>query len=84
VVCRAFASLADFVAAAGGLMGASTVLAAMKGQRAGLEAEIAALPAGWQADVESVSVPFLPAERHLAWLRPPATGRTATPSPGVA
>lgn len=69
VTCRAFASLADFVDASAGLLGPTTLLAAMKGQRAGLEAEIAALPPDCTAEVEPVQVPFLSAERHLVLIR---------------
>jgi 16S rRNA (guanine527-N7)-methyltransferase len=72
VLCRAFASLADFVDAAAGLTGPRTALVAMKGQRAGIDAEIAALPPGYTVDVEPLQVPFLAAERHLVCLAPPA------------
>ena len=69
VVCRAFASLVDFVDAAAGLTGPSTLLVAMKGQRNGIDAEIAALGAGFTVEVEPLRVPFLPAERHLVLMR---------------
>ena len=69
VLCRAFASLADFVAAARGLVGDATLLVAMKGQRTEIDTELAAMPAGWSADVEPVRVPFLAAERHLVAMR---------------
>ena len=78
VTCRAFASLADFVDAAARLTGPATLLAAMKGQRAGLEAERAALPPGCAVEVEPLRVPFLDAERHLVLIR------RAAPAPGAA
>jgi 16S rRNA (guanine527-N7)-methyltransferase len=74
VICRAFASLVDFVDAAAGLTGPSTLLAAMKGQRHGTDAEIAALGGEFTVEVEPLRVPFLSAERHLVLLRP-APGR---------
>lgn len=76
VTCRAFASLSDFVDAAARLVGPTTWLAAMKGQRAGLDAELAALPPECRAEIEPLRVPFLDAERHLVLIRraPPAPG----------
>ncbi|MFN9774385.1 MAG: 16S rRNA (guanine(527)-N(7))-methyltransferase RsmG [Burkholderiales bacterium] len=76
VTCRAFASLVDFVDAAARLTGPTTLLAAMKGQRAGLDAEAAALPRDCVVEVEPLRVPFLDAERHLVLIRrvAPATG----------
>lgn len=76
VTCRAFASLADFVDAAAGLTGPDTLLAAMKGQRAGLDTERAALPADCVVELEPLRVPFLEAERHLVLIRraAPAAG----------
>lgn len=70
VLCRAFASLADFVDVATGLTGPSTLLVAMKGQRHGIDAELAALGDGFTVEVEPLRVPFLAAERHLVLLRP--------------
>lgn len=61
VISRAFASLADFVALAGHL---APVLWAMKGALP--QAELAALPAGWQlAATTRLTIPGLDAERHL-------------------
>jgi len=76
VTCRAFASLADFVDVAARLVGPATLLAAMKGQRVGLDAERAALPPDCIVEVEPLRVPFLDAERHLVLIRrgPPAAG----------
>ncbi|MEI6547466.1 MAG: 16S rRNA (guanine(527)-N(7))-methyltransferase RsmG, partial [Burkholderiales bacterium] len=65
VICRAFASVVDFVDAAAGLTGRSTLLVAMKGQRAGLETECAELPAHCEVEIEALRVPFLDAQRHL-------------------
>ena len=75
VICRAFASMADFVDAASGLIGPSTLLAAMKGQRAGLESECAELPTHCQVEIEALQVPFLAAQRHLVLIR--HAGRSA-------
>jgi 16S rRNA (guanine527-N7)-methyltransferase len=69
VICRAFASMADFVDAAAGLIGPSTLLVAMKGQRAGLESECAELPAHCEVEIEALQVPFLAAQRHLVIVR---------------
>ncbi len=67
VISRAFASLADFTAAAGHLCSDGGRLLAMKGRFPG--DEIAQLPANWQpAAVESLSVPGLEAERHVVVL----------------
>lgn len=68
ILCRAFASLADFVAGIDALVGPTTIVAAMKGVYP--EAELAELVGGWQlADSERLQVPFLDAERHLLVLR---------------
>jgi 16S rRNA (guanine527-N7)-methyltransferase len=69
VICRAFASLADFVKATAGLVGPDTLLVAMKGQRAECERERAALPADYAVTIEPVQVPFLAAQRHLVLIR---------------
>ncbi|NNF68003.1 MAG: 16S rRNA (guanine(527)-N(7))-methyltransferase RsmG [Gammaproteobacteria bacterium] len=68
VISRAFASLADFAAAAGHLATPDGCLLAMKGRYPG--DEIAQLPATWQPEkVESLTVPNLVAERHVVVLR---------------
>ena len=69
VIARAFASLADFAAAAGPLSAPSGRLLAMKGRRPG--EEMAELPAGYVAEaVEALAVPSLEdAERHLVVIR---------------
>lgn len=69
VLCRAFASLADFVDIATGLTGPDTLLAAMKGQRREIDEELEALPADCTAGVVPIQVPFLDAERHLVLIR---------------
>jgi 16S rRNA (guanine527-N7)-methyltransferase len=69
VTCRAFASLADFIDVAAGLTGPTTLLAAMKGQRGEIDAEVAALPSDCRVTIEPIRVPFLPAERHLVLIR---------------
>ena len=65
VVSRAFATLADFITASTGLIGPQTVVAALKGQRAGIEAECAALPDSCSVDIRPLKVPGLNAQRHL-------------------
>lgn len=67
VISRAFASLADFTAAAGHLSLSGGQLLAMKGRFPG--DEIAQLPADWRATgVETLAVPGLEAERHVVVL----------------
>lgn len=64
VLCRAFAALPDFIGGAGRLLAPGGQVLAMKGKEP--TAEIAALPAGWQAvAVVPVQVPGLDAERHI-------------------
>lgn len=73
ILCRAFASLADFTRGIEALAGPSTIVAAMKGVHP--EHELAELPASWQlAESLGLAVPKLDAERHLLVLRrsPPA------------
>lgn len=68
VVCRAFASLADFATAIDRLVGPHTVIAAMKG--AAPDDEIAALPAHWTVtEVLPLRVPELDAARHLVLMQ---------------
>lgn len=67
VVCRAFASLADFARSCGRLVAPGGRLVAMKGRRP--DEEIAALPAPWRATaVDRVHVPGLDAQRHIVVL----------------
>ncbi len=72
VTSRAFASLADFTRLTRATLAAGGVWMAMKGQRALVEGpERAALPAEVELfHVEQLAVPFLAAERCLAWMRP--------------
>ena len=70
VISRAFAALADFLSACSGLLRPGTLVAALKGQRAGIEAECTALPPGWQVEINPVTVPRLAAQRHLVLMRP--------------
>jgi 16S rRNA (guanine527-N7)-methyltransferase len=68
VSCRAFASLADFVAWSSGALAEQGVWLAMKGKRP--EEEIAALPAGVEVfHVEQLRVPGLDAERCIVWMK---------------
>jgi 16S rRNA (guanine527-N7)-methyltransferase len=69
IASRAFASLADFVAATAGKLAPTGVWMAMKGKRP--DVELAALPANVDVfHVEPVRVPGLDAERCLIWMRP--------------
>lgn len=68
IVCRAFASLADFIAAIERLAGPGTVVAAMKGVLP--TEEIASLPSGWAvSETLRLQVPDLGASRHLVFLQ---------------
>ena len=68
VMCRALTSLAEFIRISAGLLKPSSRLAALKGRRSEIDAELQALPEGWQAEVIPVKVPGLAAERHLVVL----------------
>ncbi|MBJ6985114.1 16S rRNA (guanine(527)-N(7))-methyltransferase RsmG [Luteimonas sp. MC1750] len=64
ITARAMATLGDIIAAGGHLLAPGGRLLAMKGVRP--DAEIAALPAGWQVEaIHPLAVPGLAAERHL-------------------
>lgn len=67
VICRAFASLPDFIRGAERLVAPGGQFLAMKGR---LPAdELAALPAGWVASaVTAVRIPGVDAERHIIQL----------------
>ena len=82
IICRAFASLTDFLAAAAPLAGTSTLVCAMKG--AVPAGEIAALGAPWgQAEVVPLAVPELEAARHLVLVRSAGAGRAGDESTGA-
>ena len=67
ITARAMATLADLLAAGAHLLRPGGRLLAMKGARP--EAEIAALPAGWQVVASHpIAVPGLDAERHLVFV----------------
>lgn len=69
VVSRAFARLADFLAACRHLVAPHGVLAAMKGRRP--RAELVDVPAGCACEAPiRLVVPLLDAERHLVLCRP--------------
>lgn len=63
VISRAFAELAEFVAACKHLLAPRGVIAAMKGKDPG--DEIARLPSGYRCQVLRLAVPFVDGERHL-------------------
>jgi len=68
IVCRAFASLADFAEAIERIAGPDTLVAAMKGALP-LD-ELAALPPGWSViETLPLRVPELDAARHLVLMR---------------
>lgn len=68
IVCRAFASLADFATAVERITGPETLAAAMKGAP-GAD-EMAAVPPGWSvAESLPLRVPELDATRHLVLMR---------------
>jgi 16S rRNA (guanine527-N7)-methyltransferase len=68
VISRAFSSLSDFARLTGHWVKEGGALYAMKGALP--QAEIAALPAGWQIEAtHPLTVPGLEAERHLLALR---------------
>jgi 16S rRNA (guanine527-N7)-methyltransferase len=71
ITARAFASLPELVRLSAGALSADGVWMAMKGKRP--EAEIAGLPPGARVfHVEHVTVPGLPADRCIVWMRPSA------------
>jgi len=71
VLARAFATLAEFVTAAGRLCAPQGRMLAFKGRHP--DAELQALPAGWRtAGVYPLAVPGLDAARHLVHLVPDA------------
>lgn len=75
VVSRAFATLSDLLSASAGLIGPQTIVAALKGQRAGIDAECAALPDACSVAIRPVKVPGLDAQRHLVLIRPAPSPR---------
>ncbi len=67
IICRALTTLTEFIAGAEHLLAPGGRLVAMKGRLP--EAEIKALPAGWEATVQQrVTVPGLDGERHIIQL----------------
>jgi len=68
VICRAYSSLADFVAQAKPLVTPQGTLIAMKGQLP--STEIASLPSTWQlVSADSLTVPGVDQARHLVVLK---------------
>jgi len=68
VTARALADLGLLARWAGPLLAPGGRLVALKGRRSGVQAELAATPAGWEARIEPVEVPGLGAERHMVVL----------------
>jgi 16S rRNA (guanine527-N7)-methyltransferase len=75
VVARAVSTLADLVHNAGRLLAPHGRLLAMKGRLP--EDEIRGVPRGWSAEVTSLRVPGLDAERHLVSLTRVSKGGAA-------
>jgi 16S rRNA (guanine527-N7)-methyltransferase len=79
ITCRAFATLADFVALTRARLAPGGTWLALKGRRP--DDEIAALPADVEVfHVEPLQVPGLDAERCLVWMRLHAPGLATTAS----
>ena len=79
---RAFASLPDFVAWSGGALAEQGIWLAMKGKTP--ESEIAELPPEAEVfHVEQLSVPELPAERCIVWMRKRPRAESATGPAGA-
>ncbi|HEY0822673.1 MAG TPA: 16S rRNA (guanine(527)-N(7))-methyltransferase RsmG [Ramlibacter sp.] len=79
---RAFASLPDFVAWSGGALAEQGIWLAMKGKHP--ESEIAELPPEAEVfHVEQLSVPELPAERCIVWMRKRPRAESATGPAGA-
>ena len=68
VVTRAFGTLSEFVAAAGGLCRPGGCLLAAKGRHPG--AELDALASDWRAEVVALTVPGVDGPRHAVRLEP--------------
>lgn len=68
VVTRAFGTLGEFAAAAGPLCAEGGSLLAAKGRDP--RAEVAALPAGWRAEILPLVVPGIEGQRHAVRLEP--------------
>lgn len=68
VTARALAALPVLAGWAAPLLAAGGCVVALKGRRAEIADELAALPAGWRAQVTPVVVPGLAAERHVVVL----------------
>lgn len=78
IVCRAFASLADYATAIAKLTSPATLVAAMKAALS--QDEIAGLPPGWRCrETIALRVPGLDAQRHLLLLAADSSQR-ARPS----
>lgn len=67
VLCRAFASVGEFIRRCGHLAGSGGRLVAMQGRFP--EQELTALPLTWRADVDAIKVPGQAGERHIVVLR---------------
>jgi len=83
VISRAFASLTDFAALAGRHASEAAPLVAMKGQRPDEEIRVLAADANndWRvAEIQTLSVPELDAQRCMVWLRR-LDGSTLSPTP---
>ncbi|MEX2575715.1 MAG: 16S rRNA (guanine(527)-N(7))-methyltransferase RsmG [Halofilum sp. (in: g-proteobacteria)] len=68
IACRAFGTLAEFIAAAGRLCSPGGCLLAAKGRDPG--GELAQIGAGWRGEIWPLRVPGVDAERHVVRLEP--------------
>lgn len=73
ILCRAYASLENFVSSSGHLLSSDGVMIAMKGKVP--QAELDELPAAWVAtQVDRVTVPGVDGERHIVVLHKQSAG----------
>jgi 16S rRNA (guanine527-N7)-methyltransferase len=73
ILCRAYASLENFVSSSGHLLSSDGVMIAMKGKVP--QAELDELPAAWVAtQVDRVTVPGVDGERHIVVLHKKQAG----------
>jgi 16S rRNA (guanine527-N7)-methyltransferase len=70
IVCRAFASVGEFVAQCGRLASRGGRLVAMKGRNP--ERELVGLPLGWHGRCKRLEVPGLEEQRHAVLVEPNA------------
>jgi 16S rRNA (guanine527-N7)-methyltransferase len=83
IICRAFASLREFVCRCGALAASDGRLVAMKGRAP--DDELANLPGGWDvAELVPLTVPGLAGERHIVVLERKASATNDSDAAGQA